>query len=119
MSMNTKNTFWDDFAAEFATFAKPNSELNYRLYYNPQTLQGKIITLDELEGVWVDFPKENVGTSSAMDWYIKDGKLEKISRNGIEKKIMKKGGSMYFTLMDDCQFIVSEDHPNAQGWHYG
>ena len=77
MSMNTKNTFWDDFAAEFATLAKPNSELNYRLYYNPQTLQGKIITLDELEGVWVDFPKENVGTSSAMDWYIKDGKLEK------------------------------------------
>lgn len=117
--MNIKNNFWDDFVHEFAKLSKPNIELKYRLYYNPHTLQGEVITYEELDGPWIDFPKENVGKASAMDYFIKNGKLEKITANGIEKKILKKGGSMYFTLIDDCQFIVPPDYPNSQGWYYG
>lgn len=117
--MITNNNFWDDFVAELSAITKPNSELKYRLYYNPETMQGEIITMDELDGEWVEFPKENIGFPP-MDWHVtKDGKIKRIIEVLPKQLKLKKGGNTYFTLKDDWQIIVDSNHPDAQGWSYG
>ena len=37
----------------------------------------------------------------------------------ITQNILTKGGDMYYTLEDDCQFAVTEDHPKAESWSNG
>jgi hypothetical protein len=37
----------------------------------------------------------------------------------ISQNILTKGGDTYYTLEDDCQFAVADDHPNAESWSNG
>ena len=37
----------------------------------------------------------------------------------VTQNILTEGGNMYYTLIDDCQFAVTADHPQAKGWSNG
>ena len=37
----------------------------------------------------------------------------------ITQNVLTKGGNTYYTLEDDCQFAVTEDHPTSESWSNG
>ena len=118
MSMGSRNNFWDEVSAGLAQLAQPNSELKYRLYYNLETMRGEIISMDELEGPWVDFPAENIGIPP-MDWLVKKDKtiVHEVTTLPTRRKLIKDG-TMFYTLKNDYQFAVDADYPAAIGWSY-
>jgi len=118
MSMASKNSFWDEVDAGLAKLVPPISEIKYRLYYNTETMRGEIISADELEGPWINFPAENIGIPP-MDWLVKkDGTITREVFTLPTRKKLIKGGTMFYTLRNDYQFAVDADYPAAIGWYY-
>jgi hypothetical protein len=95
---------------------KPSVKLVYKLYYDPHTLIGTVVTYEDLPGVFVVVDNSFI-FNRAADYKVIDGKPVDMRPTATIR--LQTGGNVYYTLHNDNQFAVSADYPGAQGWGYG
>jgi hypothetical protein len=113
--MNTDD-YWAEVFQLVEQQARPSIKLVYKLYYDPETLVGTMITPDDLPGVFVVVDSKFIFNNPA-DYQVINGKITDL-RPAVTNRL-QTGGNVYYTLHNDNQFAVPAGYPGAQGWDYG